>query len=137
EGANGAVAWALDADGDGFPGDANLVYTCGDSPGETYVEVDEDTALDCDDTLAVVNPGATEICDSLDNDCDGVVDPDGREGPGVPWYYDLDGDGLGDDTTEIYQCYSPGDGWINDGGDCDDDNESVKECGSVCDGCNL
>lgn len=38
---------------------------------------------DCDDTEAAVGPAAPEICDGLDNDCDGLVDgadPDLRDG---------------------------------------------------------
>ena len=33
-----------------------------------------DSALDCDDDNATVPPGGEEICDGVDNDCDGIVD---------------------------------------------------------------
>ncbi|MDQ3034782.1 MAG: MopE-related protein, partial [Myxococcota bacterium] len=41
---------------------------------------------DCDDAEARVHPGAAEVCDGLDNDCDGAIDPgcdclDGGEMP--------------------------------------------------------
>jgi subtilisin family serine protease len=50
-----------DGDGDGYgsPGSA-------DCPGGS--------ATDCDDTRASVHPGAPEICDGLDDDCNGSVD---------------------------------------------------------------
>ncbi|HND34390.1 MAG TPA: putative metal-binding motif-containing protein, partial [Myxococcota bacterium] len=44
---------------------------------------------DCDDSDAAVNPGATEVCDSVDNNCDGAVDDSG----GTTWYADADADG--------------------------------------------
>jgi hypothetical protein len=46
--------------------------TCGsgtDNDGDGY-----DSTVDCDDNNAAVNPGATEVCDGIDNDCDGQID---------------------------------------------------------------
>lgn len=55
---------AIDADGDGFRGpragfSAGEPGSCGD---------------DCDDTSDRAYPGATEVCDGVDNDCNGIVD---------------------------------------------------------------
>ena len=59
-------------------------------------------ADDCDDADAAVHPGATEVCDSLDNDCDGATDEDGPIR-----YADSDGDGHGDVNTAQATCDAP------------------------------
>jgi hypothetical protein len=57
---------------------------------------------DCNDNNASVYPGAIEICDDLDNNCEGSVD----EGLAFNTYYmDMDGDGFGTDAVDL--CYDP------------------------------
>jgi hypothetical protein len=38
------------------------------------------------------------------------------------WHPDGDGDGYGDSAQEHVDCVPPGEGWVTDGSDCDDDN---------------
>ncbi|MCB9758552.1 MAG: putative metal-binding motif-containing protein [Alphaproteobacteria bacterium] len=94
-----------------------------DGPTETGIdptEVDEDgdgvlAEDDCDDNDAAVHPGAVEVCDGVDNNCDGVAD----EGVTTTWYADEDADGYGDDADAVESCDAPA-GYVAQGGDCDD-----------------
>jgi MYXO-CTERM domain-containing protein len=66
-----------DCDGtvdEGFDRDVDGYTTCGSDPDMPGEEPDPGDA-DCDDSEPTVYPGADEICDGLDNDCDGTVDP--------------------------------------------------------------
>ena len=72
---------------------------------------------DCDDLSDAVHPGATEVCDSVDNNCDGQVD----EGLGSVWYRDLDQDGFGDAATSESACDAI-EGYVDNGDDCNDDD---------------
>ena len=106
--------WYADTDGDGFGDPASTTVSC--TAPEGYVS----DATDCDDGLAEVNLAAAETCDGLDNDCDGVTDPD------MPtWYADADGDGFGDVETTTEACEAP-DGYVSDATDCDDVNPAVN-----------
>jgi Putative metal-binding motif len=86
-----------------------LLLACGDV-SITKVETDNDhdgynVEVDCDDAHQTVNPDAEEICDGLDNNCDGEVDNDVSEAPA--WYVDSDGDGYGDPTVSESACTAP------------------------------
>jgi hypothetical protein len=71
---------------------------------------------DCNDTVADINPGAVEVCDDVDNNCNGAVDEDLAV---TAYYLDLDGDGYGAPASVVESCDWPA-GRIDVGGDCDD-----------------
>ena len=62
--------WYQDADGDGY-GAAQSVTSCVSPAG--YVA----NNTDCDDTDAIINPAAIEMCNGRDDNCDGQVDEGG------------------------------------------------------------
>lgn len=71
-----------------------------------------------------------EVCDGLDNDCDGQTD----EGKLSTFYADEDEDGFGDPDTAVDVCTRP-DGYVANGHDCDDDNAQVRpDTWERCDG---
>jgi hypothetical protein len=61
--------WYRDTDGDGY-GEEDLIQTCSSAPPFGYAAV----SGDCEDVNPAIHPNAEEICDGLDNDCDGEVD---------------------------------------------------------------
>ncbi len=93
--------------------------TCGDADGDGY---DDDSCGgdDCDDSDSSIHPGAAEVCDGVDNDCDGSID----EGVTKKYYADDDGDGYGDASTSITDC-SARSGYVNNSTDCDDTDSSI------------
>jgi len=60
--------WFLDADGDGAGDPADTQMECTQPIG--YVA----TGDDCDDTDPAIHPGATEVCNNKDDDCNGTID---------------------------------------------------------------
>ncbi len=110
--ATDAVKWYVDQDGDGYGDEASERESCESEAGEI------DTGGDCDDANAEINPGATESCDSVDNDCDGDTDEAGAEGE-ITFYIDADADGHGDATISYTAC-SLDDTWVENSDDCND-----------------
>ena len=102
--------WRPDRDGDGFGAAGPTTRACAQPPGLVA------DGTDCDDGRAAAFPGAPEICDGRDEDCDGVAD-DGLAT--VTVYTDLDGDGFGDLTSGRPSCDPPA-GAVLNGADCDD-----------------
>ena len=76
---------------------------------------------DCDDLNASVNPGADEVCDAIDNNCNGTVD----EGLILEWYADKDDDGYGDLDTTVSACTQPS-GYVDNADDCDDTSDLFR-----------
>ena len=125
----------------GTPGEPND-DCCFDLDGDGFT----DCGGDCDDDDATIHPGAPELCDGVDNNCDGVLpddeedhDGDGYRGcagdcngldadvhPGAPETadgLDNDCDGTVDEGTAWYD--DDGDGYAEDGGDCDDGDPAI------------
>jgi gliding motility-associated-like protein len=122
----------IDADNDGFGDAANSLDACIQPLG--YVADN----TDCDDTNNGVNPGATEICNGIDDDCDVAID----NGLTLNTYYaDSDNDTYGDPTNTIQACIAPV-GYVSDNTDCDDTNAAVNPgaaevCNGADDNCNV
>ncbi|MBM4283527.1 MAG: hypothetical protein FJ137_23225, partial [Deltaproteobacteria bacterium] len=117
-----ASAWYPDVDGDAYGDLSARVLRCVRPTG--YIA----NGTDCDDGNSAIRPGAAERCDSLDNDCDGLVDDadPGRSDPSATvWYPDTDSDGYGDPREGEGWCAAPGPGWTADSSDCDDDRDDA------------
>ncbi len=126
EDAINATNWYVDSDLDGYGSSAGSTTAC-DAPSG-YADNDSD----CDDADSAVNPLATELCDTVDNDCDGSVD-EGDAADASTWYQDLDGDGFGNAANQEFGCTQPS-GYSVDATDCDDTNASTNTAGTeVCD----
>ncbi len=118
-----------DWDNDGFGNPGNSTQRCSITPPSGYVTDN----TDCDDGNPNIHPGATEVCDGLDNNCNGQVD----EGMTIYTYYrDWDNDGFGNPGNSTQRCsITPPSGYVTDNTDCNDGNPNIHPGATeVCDG---
>lgn len=122
EDAADAVRWYRDSDHDGFGHDASQdpVKACA-PPDEAW----SSRSGDCDDTDPRIHPDvASDPCDGVDSDCDGMVDEDGEP---ERFYQDADDDGVpARDGATVTACVPPA-GFLGavDLWDCDDADPNV------------
>ncbi len=81
---------------------------------------------------------SAEVCDGVDNDCDGETDEDATDVQ--TFYADADEDGFGDDAVTVEACDAP-EGYADQGGDCADDDAArnpgaTEICDEVDNDCN-
>ncbi len=121
-----------DADGDGFgSASAAAINACKPVTGRVA------NNQDCNDANAAVKPGATEICNGVDDNCAGGVD----DGLAFKSYYpDVDGDGFGAASATAQSACAPVAGKVANNQDCNDANAAVKPgateiCNGVDDNC--
>ena len=112
-----ALTWYQDNDADRY-GDASVTSTSCSQPVGYVAD-----AADCDDADSAVNPAAAELCDRLDNDCDGTID-DASAVDALSWYQDNDADLYGDASVAVTSCSQPA-GYVSDATDCDDTDALV------------
>jgi large repetitive protein len=144
-----------DGDGDGFgagtatpsctaiSGKVTNALDCNDSNpsiGDCNSVIDADgdgspTGVDCNDNNAAIKPGATEICNNVDDDCDSQTD----EGLTMTNYYlDTDGDSYG--AGAATSSCQPIAGSVTNATDCNNNNAAIKPgatevCNNIDDDC--
>lgn len=127
----------LDGDSDGIGRADFSQLGCKDAPPKAFVA----TMGDCDDYRKTVFPGAKELCNMVDDNCDGSIDENAVP---VELWPDADGDGYYDARTEKVGMPKVGcaglKGWAAEPGDCQPMNKAVnpgmeETCNNVDDDC--
>jgi hypothetical protein len=125
--ANSTTTYYADNDRDGYGDEGASVNTCLAPVG--YIDV----AGDCDDGNADISPDGSEICDEIDNDCDGLIDDEDdsvNASNGNIYYIDADGDGEGSPNDTITSCSLP-EGYSEFDTDCNDSAEDLDGNGEA------
>jgi hypothetical protein len=124
------VTYYQDLDGDGY---GTSISEQKEYKAEGYSGWAESTG-DCNDLNVAVNPGVSEICNGVDDDCSNGPD-DGLEFN--DYFVDGDEDGFGKSLTQVTWCKIeiPGINYASVGGDCDDSDSGVNpNKAEICDG---
>ena len=123
-----------DLDGDTYGDPNNSISTSGSTPPSGYV-VDN---TDCNDGNPDIHPAKNEVCNELDDNCNGSID----EGVKTTFYADADGDSYGNILVTTQACSgSIPVGYVSDQTDCDDALATVhpnatEACNGIDDNCN-
>ncbi|MBX3130926.1 MAG: putative metal-binding motif-containing protein, partial [Polyangiaceae bacterium] len=112
------TTYYVDADGDNYGVDNAATNKSGCTEPTGY----SSAAGDCDDAQALAYPGNAEVCDGIDNDCNGQVDDGVTKNT---YYKDNDGDGYGDDKNTQQACVPADSTWVAQGGDCNDADKDM------------
>lgn len=103
--------------------------TLDDNDGDGYTE----TEGDCNDTDKTISPVATEICNSKDDDCDGLTDINDPSVTGTVGYYtdaDTDGYGSSSATKQLACSTAPPAGKVTNNLDCNDSDKTISPAGT-------
>ncbi|MEL6342462.1 MAG: putative metal-binding motif-containing protein [Myxococcota bacterium] len=114
-----------------------------DTDNDGWRDVDEQvrcTLSASPDNNALIYPNAPELCDRLDNDCDGQIDEPGTPGR-IDGFVDDDGDRFGAELGYACETDTTLDIAFN-GDDCDDNNDEVypgapEQCDELDNDCDL
>ena len=133
--ASGCTTFYEDVDKDGFGSSSGTQCLCNATGNYTA-----GTGGDCNDLNPSIGAGKPEICNNLDDDCDGNVDGEGAIGC-VVYFADEDGDGTGVVTDAKCLCSPAKQYTALISGDCDDDNPqafpgNAEKCNDIDDNCN-
>ena len=129
DGTGGCTVYFMDADRDGHGSPSASRCTCA-----AVAPYDALSADDCNDADASVHPGAVEVCNGKDDNCNGATDEAGAQGCLV-YLQDSDGDGYGVDGSARCLCASAAPYTALSGGDCNDSDPSVHPGATeVCNG---
>jgi hypothetical protein len=116
EGALGCTQYFLDKDGDGYGVLGSAKCLC--KPAPPYAA---EVSGDCNDGNVEVHPSAIEVCNGLDDNCNGQLD----EGVKSTFYKDNDADGFGTPNDKLEACAAP-QGYVGSGTDCNDFNATIN-----------